>query len=90
MQSPFSGAMKTAPNGLGRALEPRAGATRRRQNGLPLSLEGLGLDGVGGFAMVAAPWWKRLLPVPHASSAAFIDGAAIRLVEEAEAGSGTG
>ena len=41
-----------------------------------------------GFAMVAAmtsgsslsfaaPWWKRLLSAPHASRAAFIDGAAI-------------
>ena len=41
-----------------------------------------------GFAMVAAmtsrswlsfatPWWKRLLSAPHASKAAFIDGAAI-------------
>jgi len=41
-----------------------------------------------GFAMVAAmtsgsvlsfaaPWWKRLLSAPHASSAAFIDGAAM-------------
>ena len=41
-----------------------------------------------GFAMAAAttsgssvslakPWWKRLLPAPHASSAAFMDGAAI-------------
>jgi hypothetical protein len=26
---------------------------------------------------IAAPWWKRLLSAPHASNAAFIDGAAI-------------
>jgi hypothetical protein len=26
---------------------------------------------------LAAPWWKRLLSAPHASKAAFIDGAAI-------------
>ena len=31
----------------------------------------------GSSVSLAAPWWKRLLPAPHASSAAFIDGAAI-------------
>jgi hypothetical protein len=28
-------------------------------------------------ASFAAPWWNRLLSAPHASRAAFIDGAAI-------------
>ena len=31
----------------------------------------------GSSVSLACPWWKRLLPAPHASSAAFIDGAAI-------------
>jgi hypothetical protein len=31
----------------------------------------------GSSLSLAAPWWNRLLSAPHASSAAFIDGAAI-------------
>ena len=31
----------------------------------------------GSSLSFAAPWWKRLLSAPHASRAAFIDGAAI-------------
>jgi hypothetical protein len=31
----------------------------------------------GSSLFFAAPWWKRLLSAPHASKAAFIDGAAI-------------
>jgi hypothetical protein len=31
----------------------------------------------GSWLSFAAPWWKRLLSAPHASRAAFIDGAAI-------------
>jgi len=31
----------------------------------------------GSVLSVAAPWWKRLLSAPHASRAAFIEGAAI-------------
>jgi hypothetical protein len=31
----------------------------------------------GSWLSFAAPWWKRLLSAPHASKAAFMDGAAI-------------
>jgi hypothetical protein len=31
----------------------------------------------GSLLSLAAPWWKRLLSAPHASRAAFIEGAAI-------------
>jgi hypothetical protein len=31
----------------------------------------------GSVLSFAAPWWKRLLSAPHASNAAFIDGAAM-------------
>jgi hypothetical protein len=31
----------------------------------------------GSVLSFATPWWKRLLSAPHASKAAFIDGAAM-------------
>ena len=31
----------------------------------------------GSSVALAAPWWNRLLPAPHASKAAFMDGATI-------------